>query len=327
MGIYIIRRLLYTIPIWFGVFLITFSLFHMRDPIAIARVHLPQAPQSVLQAWVRNNGYHIPRFINLPYDSEVERPDGRVHPELADKSVFHSQFFIALRDMALFRFGTDKNRQPITEAMAMRIGPSLSIMLPAFFITLMISIVTSLFVAYYRNTVADTFIVFVSVILMSIALPAYLIAANYLFGKILKLVPIYNHPMLPIVIAILSGVGGQIRFYRTVFLEQMEQDFVRTARAKGLNESIILFKHVLPNSLIPILTSVVMSLPFLITGSLLLEQFFGIAGMGDMMYTAIVSQDFQVVKVMVYLGSFLYMLGALLTDISYTLADPRVVLK
>jgi peptide/nickel transport system permease protein len=209
----------------------------------------------------------------------------------------------------------------------MRIGPSLSIMLPAFFITLLISVVTSLFVAYYRDTAADTAVVFVSVILMSIALPAYLIAANYLFGKVLKLVPIYNHTLLPILIAVMSGVGGQIRFYRTVFLEQMGQDYVRTARARGLREPVILFKHVFPNSLIPILTSVVMSLPFLITGSLLLEQFFGIPGMGDMMYTAIVSQDFQVVKVMVYLGAFLYMLGALLTDISYTLADPRVVLK
>ena len=125
----------------------------------------------------------------------------------------------------------------------------------------------------------------------------------------------------------LAGLGGQVRFYRTVFLEQIEQDYIRTARAKGVSESGILFKHVLPNSLIPILTSVVMSLPFLITGSLILEHFFGIPGMGDMMYTAIYSQDFQVIKVMVYLGAFLYMIGALLTDISYILADPRVVLE
>lgn len=327
MGVYIVRRIIYTIPIWFGVFLITFSLFHMRDPLAIARVHLPQAPLPVLQSWVRNNGYHVPRFLNLPSAAAEIRADGQVHPELAEKSVFYSQFFLSLRDMALFRLGRDKNRQPIGEALMMRVAPSLSIMLPAFLITLAISIVTSLFVAYYRDTAADTAVVFVSVILMSVALPAYLIAANYLFGKVLKLVPIYNHTMLPILIAVMSGVGGQIRFYRTVFLEQMGQDYVRTARSRGLREPVILFRHVLPNSLIPILTSVVMSLPFLITGSLLLEQFFGIPGMGDMMYKAIVSQDFQVVKVMVYLGAFLYMFGALLTDISYTLADPRVVLK
>jgi peptide/nickel transport system permease protein len=200
-------------------------------------------------------------------------------------------------------------------------------MVPAFVLSVLLSIAVALFVAYFRDTVTDVSIVFVTVFMMSIALPVYLLAANYLFGKFIRIVPVYNHPLLPVIIAVLSGIGGNIRFYRTIFLEQMEQDYVRTARAKGLGEAAVLFRHVLPNSLIPILTSVVMALPFLITGSLLLEQFFGIPGMGDMMYAAIVSQDFQVIQVMVYLGSFLYMLGSLLTDISYTLADPRVSLR
>jgi peptide/nickel transport system permease protein len=324
---YIIRRILYTLPIWVGVFLITFSLFHLRDPIAIARVHMPQAPEAVLHAWIRNNNYHLPRFFNLPSSAKEVRPDGQIHPELANESIFHSQFFISMADLFLFRLGTDKNSQPIGEAILSRIGPSMSIMGPAFLITVITSILTALFVAYYRDSVTDVSIVFVTVFMMSIALPVYLIAANFMFGKILKLVPVYNHTMLPIIIAVLSGIGGQIRFYRTVFLEQMEQDYVRTARAKGISESAVLFKHVLPNSLIPILTSVVMALPFLMTGSLLLEQFFGIPGMGDMLYAAITSQDFQVIKILVYMGSLLYMLGSLMTDISYTLADPRVVLK
>ncbi len=327
MAAYILRRILYTVPIWIGVFLITFSLFHLRDPMAIARVHMPQAPEPVLQSWIRNNNYHLPRFFNLPSDAEIIRADGQVHPELADQSIFHSQFFMAMGDMFLFRLGVDKNRQPVGEAILSRIGPSLSIMGPAFVITVILSILTALFTAYYRESVTDITVVFITVLMMSIALPVYLIAANFMFGKILKLVPIYNHTLLPIIIAVLSGIGGQIRFYRTVFLEQMEQDYVRTARAKGIPETDVLLKHVLPNSLIPILTSVVMALPFLITGSLLLEQFFGIPGMGDMLYSAITSQDFQVIKVLVYMGSFLYMLGSLLTDISYTLADPRVVLK
>lgn len=324
---YIIRRLLYSIPIWFGVMLITFLLFHLRDPISIARVHMPQAPLPALQAWVRNNNFHIPLFLNLPSDAKVERPDGRVHPELAEKGLFHSQFFKSMKEMMLFRLGNDRNHKPIADSLAERIGPSLSIMVPAFVLTVFLSIVIALFVAYYRDTVADVSIVFVTVIMMSIALPVYLLAANFVFGKVFKLVPIYNHPLLPILIALLSGIGGNIRFYRTVFLEQMEQDYIRTARAKGVYESVILFRHVLRNSLIPILTSVVMALPFLITGSLLLEQFFGIPGMGDLMYSAIVSQDFQVIKVMVYLGSFLYMIGSLLTDLSYSFADPRVVLR
>lgn len=327
MGFYILRRILYTIPIWFGVFLITFLLFHMRDPIAIARVHMPQAPLPVLQAWVRSQGFHLPRFVNLPSDAKEVRSDGKVHPEFAEKTLFHSQFFLSFRDMMMFRFGMDKNNQPIGEAILDRIGPSLSIMLPSFVMTVLFSIVIALFVAYFRDTTTDRLVLVITVTMMSIALPAYLITANYLFGRILKLVPIYNHVAAPIIISLLASIGGQIRFYRTVFLEQMEQDYVRTARAKGVSEPGILFKHVLRNSMIPILTSVVMALPFLITGSLLLEQFFGIPGMGDMLYKAIVSQDFQVIKVMVYLGSFLYMLGSLLTDISYTLADPRVILK
>lgn len=324
---YIIRRVVYTIPIWLGVFFITFLLFHMRDPIAIARVHLPQAPLPAVQSWIRNHGFHKPLFLNLPYHATTERADGRIHPEFAEKSLFYSQFFISLREMATFQFGVDKNQQPIGEAIMQRIGPSLSIQLPAFVITLSISIVLSLFTAYYRGTATDSWIVVVTVVMMSIAIPVYLIGANYIFGKVWRMVPIYNHTLLPIIIAVLAGLGGQIRFYRTVFLEQMDQDFVRTARAKGVSEPAVLFHHVFRNSLIPILTSVVMALPFLITGSLLLEQFFGIPGMGDMLYTAIVSQDFQVIKVLVYLGSFLYMFGSLITDLSYTLADPRVVLR
>ncbi|MDH5656036.1 MAG: ABC transporter permease [Spirochaetia bacterium] len=327
MSIYILRRLLYTIPIWFGVMMITFLLFNMRDPISIAKVHMPQAPLPTLQGWVRANHFHIPLFLNLPSDAETEQADGRVHPEFAEKSIFYSQFFLGMRDMITFQLGHDKNMKPISESLAERIGPSLSIMLPSFVLSILISVVVSMFVAYYRESAADVSIVFITVMMMSIALPVYILAANFVFGKILKLVPIYNHIFLPVLIAVFSSVGGNIRFYRTVFLEQMEQDYVRTARAKGISEADVLFKHVLRNSLIPILTSVVMALPFLITGSLLLEQFFGIPGMGDMMYTAVVSQDFQVIKVMVYLGSFLYMLGSLLTDISYTIADPRVVFK
>lgn len=324
---YIIRRIIYTLPIWIGVYGITFALFHMRDPIAIARVHMPQAPDAALKAWVRNNNLHLPRFVNLPADADTVLVDGKKHPELASKSIFYSQFFLGIREIITFDFGVDKNRQPIGESIAERAPYSLSVMLPAFLVTVTLSVVMSLFLAYFRETGLDVGAVLITVAMMSIPVPVYLLLCNWGFGKYLKLVPVYNHVLLPILVSVLAGLGGQVRFYRTVFLEQIEQDYIRTARAKGVSESGILFKHVLPNSLIPILTSVVMSLPFLITGSLILEHFFGIPGMGDMMYTAIYSQDFQVIKVMVYLGAFLYMIGALLTDISYILADPRVVLE
>lgn len=327
MGVYVVRRILYTIPVFLGVYAITFALFHMRDPIAIAKVHKPQANTRVLQAWVRNNNLHLPRFFNLPSDAETELADGQKHPELKSKSVFYSQFFLGLSDLVRLDLGVDKSKEPIGAAIRQRAPYSFAIAAPTFLLSLMFSVSMALFIAYFRESALDISTLFVTVAMMSIPIPVYLLGCNLLFGKVLKFVPVYNHALLPILVAFLAGLGGHIRFYRTVFLEQMEQDYIRTARAKGVSEAGVLFKHVLPNSLIPILTSVVMSLPFLITGSLILENFFGIPGMGDMMYSAILAQDFQVIKVIVYLGSFLYMLGSLLTDISYILADPRVVLE
>src|SRR5688572_10592999 len=116
MIVYILRRVLYTIPIWMGVYLITFALFSLRDPIAIAKVHMPQAPMPALQSWVRNNGLHFPKFINLPSDAKIERADGKIHPEFAEKSIFHSQFFLGVRDMLSFNFGVDKSKKSISES-------------------------------------------------------------------------------------------------------------------------------------------------------------------------------------------------------------------
>jgi peptide/nickel transport system permease protein len=133
--------------------------------------------------------------------------------------------------------------------------------------------------------------------------------------------------LLPMTIGVISGLGSSVRFYRTVMLEEMNQDYVRTARAKGVSEQAVLFKHVLKNASIPILTSAVLSLPFLLLGSLLLESFFGIPGLGTLTVDAINSQDFAVVRAMVFLGAVLYIIGAVLTDISYAIVDPRVRLE
>jgi peptide/nickel transport system permease protein len=130
--------------------------------------------------------------------------------------------------------------------------------------------------------------------------------------------------VLPILIGFIAGLGGSIRYDRTIFLEEINKDYVRTARAKGLGEGTVLFKHALKNALIPILTSVVVTIPFLIMGNLLLEAFFGIPGLGGYLIEAIQKQDFAVVRAMVYLGSVLYIAGLILVDISYTLVDPRI---
>ncbi|HLF67661.1 MAG TPA: ABC transporter permease, partial [Gammaproteobacteria bacterium] len=129
---------------------------------------------------------------------------------------------------------------------------------------------------------------------------------------------------LPVLVSVIAGIGSGVRWYRTLFLEEITKDYVRTARAKGLSDLAILFKHVLKNAMIPILTGVVVLIPSLFLGSLLLESFFAIPGLGSYTIDAIRAQDFAIVRSMVFLGSVLYILGLLLTDISYTLVDPRV---
>jgi peptide/nickel transport system permease protein len=133
--------------------------------------------------------------------------------------------------------------------------------------------------------------------------------------------------VLPVLIGVVGGIGSGGRWYRTLFLEEMGRDYVRTARAKGLAESVVLFRHVLKNAMIPILTGVVVVIPLLFMGSLLSESFFGIPGLGSYTIDAIQAQDFAVVRSMVFIGSVLYILGLLLTDLSYTLVDPRIKLQ
>lgn len=326
LGSYILRRTLYFIPIWLGVFLITFGIFRLNDPMSIAAVQMPQAPEDRLQAWVRNHNYHLPLFLNLPHHAESVRADGQIHPEFAGQSVFYSQFFLAARSQLFFDLGRDRTRRPIAEALAERAGPTLSVMAPALGITIILSMLAALLSAYLRDTPFDRISVFLSVAMMSIALPAWILAGNFVLGNVFKILPVYNHILPAIVIAVFANAGAQIRFYRSVFLEQMEQDYIRTARAKGASEPRVLGRHALRNSWIPAITQIALSVPFLITGSLLLEQFFGIPGLGDYMYSAIVSGDFSVIQALVYLGALFYMLSTLLTDIAYVIADPRIQL-
>ena len=171
---------------------------------------------------------------------------------------------------------------------------------------------------------------------MSISYLFYIIGGQYLVARVWKLVPISGFHMdaqvwkfilLPVLVGVIAGIGSGARWYRTLFLEEANQDYVRTARAKGASEIRILFRHILPNALIPILTGVVVIIPSLFMGGLLIESFFGIPGLGSYMLDAIQSQDFAIVRSMVFLGSILYIVGLILTDISYTWADPRVRLE
>ncbi len=197
-------------------------------------------------------------------------------------------------------------------------------------------IIFAMSMAFFRSTYLDLSGVVICIILMSISSLFYIIGGQYIFGKILRLVPISGYDdgldsikfiVLPVLVAVLAGVGAGSRWYRTLFLEEMNKDYVKTARAKGLSESIVLFRHVLKNALLPILTGIVVIIPSLFMGSLVLESFFGVPGLGSYIIDAIQQQDFAIVRAMVFLGSILYIVGLILTDISYTLVDPRVRLS
>jgi peptide/nickel transport system permease protein len=186
---------------------------------------------------------------------------------------------------------------------------------------------------FFRGTYVDVSGIVLCVILMSISAMFYIIGGQFLLGKLLRLVPISGYDtgldairflVLPVIIGVVSGLGSGARLYRSFFMEEAGKDFVRTARAKGLSEARVLFRHLLRNALVPIVTGVVVVLPLLFMGSLLLESFFAIPGLGSYTIDAINRQDFAIVRAMVFLGSVLYIIGLILVDIVYTMVDPRV---
>jgi len=210
---------------------------------------------------------------------------------------------------------------------------SLAIALPVFLLGLVAYITFALLMVFFRATYVDFWGVVACVAMMSISSLFYIIGGQFLVGKVLSLVPISGYDggvnafkflVLPVIVGVLGGIGSSTRWYRTIFLEEINKDYVRTARAKGLSEMRVLFHHVLRNAMIPILTGVVVVIPLLFLGSLVTEGFFGIPGLGSYTIDAINSQDFAVVRAMVFLGSLLYIAGLILTDVSYTWVDPRV---
>lgn len=310
---YLVRRLLYAVPILLGVTLVTFLLFYATaSPEQMARRNLSAKNPSheQISAWLVQHGYDKPKSEQL-----------RKH----------------VSELLLLRFGnSDATGQPIWDKIRAGVGPSSLVAAMVFFASLVVSITLAILVAYYRGTYLDTWGVFTCVLLMSITYVLYIIAGQYVLGKLMHYLPLAGYTrgigavkfaLLPMVIGIISSLGGEVRFYRTIVLEEMNQDYVRTARAKGVSEQAVLFKHVLKNSSIPILTRTILALPFIMMGSILLESFFGIPGLGTMTVDAINSQDFAVIRAMVFLGTILYIIGAALTDICYALVDPRVRLE
>lgn len=322
---YIIRRILYAIPILVGVNVITFVLFFVvNTPDDIARMQLGQkrVTPDAIEKWKVQHGYDKPVLWN----SEEKGVD----------KVTDTIFFQNSVRLFVFDFGRSDSGRDISYDISQRMWPSLAITVPSLVIGLLVYISFALTLAFFRATYVDTWGVIICVIMMSISSMFYIIGGQYLIGKLLHLVPISGFDtgtqaikfiVLPVLVGLIGSIGSSTRWYRTIFLEEMGKDFVRTARAKGLSESVVLYRHVLRNGLIPILTGVVVILPMLFIGSLVTESFFSIPGLGSYTIDAINRQDFAIVRSMVFLGSVLYIIGLLLTDISYTLADPRIRLS
>lgn len=319
---YIFRRLFYLLPILIGVNLITFLLFftvNTPDDIARARLGSKYVTQTAVNEWKREHGYDNPLFYN-------DKSNGV-------KKITDTLFFNKSLLLFTFDFGVSDSGRDISHDIVQRMVPSLLIAIPVLCLGLLVNITFAMLLAFFRATSVDFSGVVLCVILMSISGLFYIIGGQYFFGKVLRLVPLSGYSggidaikfvILPVLIGVMGGIGVGTRWYRTIFLEEIGKDYVRTARAKGLSEGTVLFKHVLKNALIPIVTGVVAIIPSLFLGSLLMESFFGIPGLGSYTIDAIHQQDFAIVRAMVFLGTITYCAGLIMTDIVYTLVDPRV---
>jgi len=311
MLVYLIRKALGTVPTIFGVSLIVFILFNMVGGDPTYQMLGRHASSQQIQELRHEYGFDQPSTI---------------------------QFIQYLKQIVTFDYGRSyATKQPISQMILDGIGPSLALMVPAFFMTTLLSVSIGLFVAYFRGKWIDKVAVILCVFGMSVSMLAYILFGQYFFAYKLGWFPISGYEsswpeglqyvVMPMIIFVMVSLGYDVRFYRTAILEETNQDYVRTARAKGLSEPRVFLKHVLKNGMIPIITNVVVEIPLLILGAFLLESFFGIPGLGSITIDAVHNSDFPVIKAMTTLVAILYILGNLATDILYTLADPRVSLK
>lgn len=322
---YLTKRLLYAIPILLAVNIITFLLFFVvnsPDNIANAQLGAKHTSQADIDNWKADNGYNKPLFINI---------DQQGLSVLTDTIFYQKSVPLLVLDFGLSDAGRSIN-QDIKE----RAGASLAIAIPSFVIALLVNIILAMWMVYFHHHALSRVALVASIALMSISPLFYIAFGQLLFGQYWHLAPISGYQSgleawrfvyLPVLIGVIAGLGSGVRWYRSIILEEINKPYVLAGFARGLSKNVVLFKHVLKNAMIPILTGVVVVIPSLFMGSLLIESFFAIPGLGSYTIDAISAQDFGIVRAMVFLGSVLYIIGLLLTDISYALVDPRVRLS
>ena len=326
MKAYILRRLLYAIPTVLGVMLITFVLFSVVGGDRSAEIAGKAASAETIAEIQHEYGWDKPLFFNTS-----------AYKERQIAGLFDSQFFDHFVKCVTLDFGKSiRDRRQITRIILEGAGPSLSLTVPIFLIGMPTALAISLLVAYLRGSRFDRYVVLLCVLGMSMPYLSYILVVQYLLGFKLNWFPVFGYAsglakvqylVLPVLIGVLSGLGGEVRFYRTVILDETNADYVRTAYAKGCKIGRVLFKHVLKNAMIPVITRVVLAIPFLFLGSLLLERFFGVPGLGYLTIEAVNSRDYPVISAITFIGALLYIAGVIVTDICYALVDPRVELR
>ncbi len=320
---YAVRRLLELIPTTIGILLLTFVLFNIVGGSPAAVVLGKNATKEEIEKYNEEHGYNKPLILNTQnLGLSVEQL----------KSLFDSQFGNFIRSVAVCEFGeSSEHKEPVLDVLKRGVGPSLSLTVPMLVCGTLVGLVLAMGCAAFRGGAFDKSVLVVSTVLMSVNYVVWVLAGQFFLAYKLHIFPIWGYEgafsfylVLPVLIGVLSSLGVDIRFFRTAVLDEIYKPYVRTARAKGLSRPKILVKHVLRNSLIPIVTYVSLSIPYLFTGSLLLETFFGIPGLGSVSLNAINSADFVVVRTVVLLGALLYQVVNLVTDLAYAALDPRV---
>jgi peptide/nickel transport system permease protein len=321
---YLLRRIGYGVLILIGVNLLTFFLFFtVNTPDDMARLNIggKRVTQEQIDKWKGERGYDRPLYWN----AQEEGASKLTRTVLWERSI----------SLMALDFGRSDSARSVDigHEVATRMGVSLRLAVPLFVLQLIVSVAFSLLLVFFRHSRIDFWGVVLCVLMLSISSLFYIIVGQFLFSRVLRLVPISGYApgldavrflALPIILSLLSRLGGEARLYRAMFLEEIGKDYVRTARAKGLSEQVVLFRHVLRNAMIPIITSAGSYLPYVFLGSLVFESFFGIPGLGAFVIEAIAGQDFAIVRTMVFLGSLLYIATNVLLDVAYTWVDPRV---
>ncbi len=309
---YLVRRLWQMVPTLIGVVLLVFVLFKFfgGDPAEILG-GLNATPEQV-DAIRQQLGLNEPWWVQL---------------------------WIFVKSIVSFDWGKSwATNESVGNLFATRLPATLTVMLPILILDALLALPIAMWVAYHRGSLTDRSITVVTTVALSISFLVYIIVGQYVFGFQLGWFPVQGwsdsvwtnlvtYAPLPVLLALMVGVSPQTRLYRSFFLDELGHDYVRTARAKGLTEGTVLFKHVLRNAMIPILTNIGLALPSVFVGSFLIEVFFSIPGLGREVLLAVNRSDYPVIQAVTVYLAVLTMVINLITDLLYKVVDPRVVLK